>query len=241
MRNIFLFVFALFSSYCFSQTINDYKAVIVPLKYDFLRTENQYRLSTITKHNLLKAGFAAFYANEVLPFEYNEKCSVLYVDVQKINAFLITKLFVIFKDCYGKEIYKSEIGKSKEKDFELAYTESLNQAFESIYNLNYKFSRTSVPTPVAVPFPPTPPSVATPVSTVKEDENLLYAQATATGYQLVDSSPKVVFKLNKTSNPTIYTATKGNVQGVFIQKDNEWFFEYYENDKLVSEKVAVKF
>jgi hypothetical protein len=26
-----------------------------------------------------------------------------------------------------------------------------------------------------------------------------------------------------------------------IQKDNQWFFEYYESEKLVSEKVAVKF
>jgi uncharacterized beta-barrel protein YwiB (DUF1934 family) len=34
---------------------------------------------------------------------------------------------------------------------------------------------------------------------------------------------------------------KGNSQGAFIQKGNEWFFEYYENEKLVSEKVAVKF
>jgi uncharacterized beta-barrel protein YwiB (DUF1934 family) len=51
----------------------------------------------------------------------------------------------------------------------------------------------------------------------------------------------VIFKLNKTSSPTFFTASKGSVQGVFIQKDNEWFFEYYENEKLVSEKVAVKF
>lgn len=241
MRNLLLFVFAMLSSFCFSQTVNDYKAVIVPLKYDFLRTENQYRLSTITKHNLLKAGFMAFYANEFLPFEYNEKCSMLYVNVEKINALLITKLFVVFKDCYGKEIYKSEIGKSKEKDFELAYTESLNQAFESIYNLNYKFSGTSVAPVLKASAPSNSNTVPVIVSSSEGDSNLLYAQATATGYQLVDSSPKVVFKLNKTSTPTIYTATKGNVQGVFIQKENEWFFEFYENEKLISEKVAVKF
>lgn len=240
MRNTLLFVFAMLSSYCFSQTINDYKAAIVPLKYEFLRTENQYRLSTITKYNLQKAGFVAFYSNEEMPLEYNEKCRLLYVDVQKINAFLITKLVVVFKDCYGKVIYQSEIGKSKEKDYELAYTESLNSAFESIYNLNYKFSSAGVPAPVAAPAPSVT-VMPTTVSTVKEDSNLLYAQPTAMGYQLIDSSPKVIFKLNKTSSPTIYTATKGTLQGVFIQKDNQWFFEYYENEKLLSEKVSVKF
>jgi hypothetical protein len=34
---------------------------------------------------------------------------------------------------------------------------------------------------------------------------------------------------------------KGISQGVLIQKENQWFFEYYESDILVSEKVAVKF
>jgi hypothetical protein len=32
-----------------------------------------------------------------------------------------------------------------------------------------------------------------------KDVNLLYAQATSTGYQLIDSTPKVVMKLLKTS------------------------------------------
>jgi hypothetical protein len=39
----------------------------------------------------------------------------------------------------------------------------------------------------------------------------------------------------------VYIAIKGNSQGALIQKGNEWFFECYENEKLVSEKVAVKF
>jgi hypothetical protein len=69
----------------------------------------------------------------------------------------------------------------------------------------------------------------------------VYAQATATGYQLVDASPKVVYKLYKTSRPDLFIASKGTSQGILIQKGNEWYLEYYENEKLVSEKVAVKF
>ena len=75
----------------------------------------------------------------------------------------------------------------------------------------------------------------------KSTSDLVYAQATQNGYQLVDASPKVVFVLYKTSRSDLYIATKGNSQGVFVQKDNQWFFEYYENEKLVSEKVVVKF
>jgi hypothetical protein len=70
---------------------------------------------------------------------------------------------------------------------------------------------------------------------------LLYAQPTISGFQLIDSTPKVVYKIFKTSSPTCFIAFKDNKQGVLIAKENQWFFEYYENEKAVSEKVTVKF
>ena len=82
-----VFVFILFSTVAFSQNINNYKAVIIPLKYDFLKSENQYRLATLTKLNLQKAGFVAFYSNEDIPSEYKDRCSLLTVDVKKESGF----------------------------------------------------------------------------------------------------------------------------------------------------------
>ena len=76
---------------------------------------------------------------------------------------------------------------------------------------------------------------------VINDKNLLYAQVTPTGYQLIDSTPKVVMKLMKTSQPNSFIAMKDNLQGSLILKDNQWFFEYYQNEKLVSEKLNIKF
>ena len=243
-----VFVFIFFSAVAFSQNINNYKAVIIPLKYDFLKSENQYRLATLTKLNLQKAGFVAFYSNEVIPAEYNDRCSLLAIDVKKENALLVSKLYVILNDCFGKLVYQSEVGKSKEKQYEVAYTEALNDAFRSINALNYKYELnqspakqlTQVTSAEAVNSPISNSVTVVQVSTNTTAE-LLYAQATPTGYQLVDASPKVVFKLNKTSVPTLYTAIKDNRQGVLIQKENQWFFEYYENEKLISELVLVKF
>jgi hypothetical protein len=86
--------------------------------------------------------------------------------------------------------------------------------------------------------------VVSPASTAvieKSVSNLVYAQVTPNGYQLVDASPKVVYILYKTSRSDLYIATKGNTHGVFIQKDNQWYFDYYEKEQLISEKVAVKF
>jgi len=248
MRIKFLLIALLASVVGFSQTVNDYKAVIVPLKYDFLKTENQYRMSTMTKANLNKAGFQAFYGNEELPAGFGDRCDLLYVDVKKDNGFLITKLFVEFKDCYGKVIYTSEIGKSKEKDYEVAYRECLDLAFVSISALHYKYngnsgstSSRSTTTPIAASTVVAATAISTaPVADMK-DPNLLYAQPTENGYQLIDKTPKVVMKLLKTSRPDSFIAIKDGVQGSLNAKDNQWFFEYYKNDQLVSEKVSVKF
>jgi len=247
MRIKFLLIALLTSVIGFSQSVNDYKAVIVPLKYDFLKTENQYRLSTMTKANLLKAGFQAFYANEQLPAEFGDRCDLLYVDVKRDNGFLVTKLFVEFRDCYGKVIFTSQVGKSKEKEYESAYRESLDLAFVSISALRYKYNGKNANTAKATAsVPATVQTVAAttivpaPVADMT-DPNLLYAQPTENGYQLIDKTPKVVMKLLKTSRPDSFIAIKDGIQGSLNAKDNQWFFEYYKNDQLVSEKVVVKF
>jgi hypothetical protein len=257
MKSKFLFLLLLVSSYGFSQSVNDYSAVIIPVKYDFLKSENQYRLNTLTKFNLQKAGFIAFYTNEDIPAEYNNRCSLLYVDVLKDSAFLVTKIFVVLKDCYGKVIYKSEVGKSKEKDYELAYAEALNMAFTSVYALHYKYNgkavtsnqNTAAASPVtaapaasvAVPVTTAAVAVNVPSSSVEPDGSVLFAQPIKNGFQLVDSTPKVVLKAYKTTNPSVYIASKENIQGIMILKENLWFFEYYEKDTLMSEKISVKF
>jgi len=245
MRIKFLLIAFLTSVIGFSQSVNDYKAVIVPLKYDFLKTENQYRLSTMTKANLLKAGFQAFYGNEQLPAEYSDRCDLLYVDVKRDNGFLITKLFVEFRDCYGKVIFTSQVGKSKEKEYESAYRESLELAFVSINALQYKYNGKNANTvkasvPATVQNVTATAIVSAPVADIT-DPNLLYAQPTENGYQLIDKTPKVVMKLLKTSRPDSFIAIKDGIQGSLNAKDNQWFFEYYKNDQLVSEKVVVKF
>jgi hypothetical protein len=248
MKKSFLFLLILFVSYSYAQSVNDYKAVIVPLKYDFLNGENQYRLSTLTKFNLNKAGFVAFYNKETFPLEYSNRCDLLYIDVVKESGFLTTKLFITMKDCNEKIIFQSTVGKSKEKDYKIAYNEALNEAFQSVYDLQYKYSgAVSKTEPIVVQTQSAPVVLEkaivaeAKVNVESKDANLLYAQATPTGFQLIDSTPKVVMKLFKTSQANSFIAIKDTVQGSLILKDNQWYFEYYQNDKLISEKVAVKF
>jgi hypothetical protein len=247
MKKRILFILLFVVSYGFSQSINNYKSVIIPLKFDFTKSENQYRLATLSKFNLNKAGFEAYYTNETIGEEFNNRCNLLYFDVVKEKSFLTTKLHVVFKDCNDKIIFQSETGTSKEKDFQLAYTEALNKAFVSVFALKYKYngieasSKQQTITPTAVPIAIPTKSNNDIVIVDKSSSNLFYAQPITNGFQLVDSSPKVVMKVFKTSNANCYIAVNGSIQGVLIAKDNQWFFEYYQNDRLISEKIDVKF
>lgn len=255
MKKYILIAFLIVGNLINAQTVNNYKAVVVPIKYDFLNKENAYRLNTMSKFNLKKAGFEAYYSNEQMPKQYSKRCDLLYLNVEKENGFLVTKLFVTLKDCEGKLVFQSETGKSKEKDYQLAYTESLNLAFESINALHYSYegefksfsedevvtSHDVVPDYEVEEVAVVTEAVDAAVSEVEKAQDLLYAQPIENGYQLIDATPKVVMKVIKTSSPSTYIATREATQGVLVSKNGSWYFEYYQDKKLISEIIKVKF
>lgn len=243
MKKRILILLLIVANYGFSQSVNDYKSIVIPIKFDFTKTENQYRLATLSKFNLNKAGFDAFYTNEMIGREFNNRCSLLYFDIIKEKSFLTTKLYIVFKDCNERIIFQSVTGISKEKDYQLAYTEALNKAFVSVFALNHKYTGSGAigAQKVITPVVAISKSSDEPTIIDNNNPNLFYAQPISNGFQLVDSSPKVVMKVFKTSNSNCYITVKGNTQGVLVAKDNQWFFEYYQNDSLISEKIDVKF
>ncbi|WP_437398113.1 hypothetical protein [Flagellimonas lutimaris] len=69
----------------------------------------------------------------------------------------------------------------------------------------------------------------------------LYAQPIERGYQLVDSTPKIVLKLVETSIENVFmTDFQGNNGVVFLQ-DGKWVLEYSENGKKVQKELNIKF
>lgn len=86
--------------------------------------------------------------------------------------------------------------------------------------------------------------IAPKIEEIKEKkigEMLLYAQAIEDGYQLVDTTPKIILKLTKTIQPNYFNANVDDKYGVVFMKKNEWVFEYYTNGNLVSEKLNLRF
>ena len=113
--------------------MSDYSFVVVPDEFEFLSKANQYQLNDMAKYYLTKNGFNTYYFSE-LPSVDN--CDGLWADVESISGFTRTKILVILKDCKGIEVYRSQPGASKQKEYKKSYQDALRKAFLSFEELN---------------------------------------------------------------------------------------------------------
>ena len=142
MKKAFLILFSLYSVVSFSQRINEYEFVIIPIKFQFQRSVNEYRLNALLKNRLEDFGFRAFYQAEQFNTNDIDPCSCLYVDVVNVSNIFLTKLQIEFKDCTNGIVHQSIIGTSEEKDRFESFNEALTMALKSLRNINYKFNGT---------------------------------------------------------------------------------------------------
>jgi hypothetical protein len=78
------------------------------------------------------------------------------------------------------------------------------------------------------------------ITPVKEiPSGMLYAQEIENGFQLVDSSPKVVYKIKKTGIVDVFLVENKNA--TLYKKGADWILEYYENDVLKQDVLNIKF
>ena len=234
MKSKLLLLFILISSYAFSQSVNDYQYVIVPVKYDFLSKEDQYGLNTLTKLLLQKYGFKAYLSNEEIPLNTdNQKCNYLYADVIQAKSMFVTKVKVALKDCKEKVVFETQFGSSREKEFAVAYNQAFRESGKSFDKLNYKYNGKNNSSITQKP--------SKTIVSETDSETFYFAQPIANGFQVVDNEPKVIMKLYTTSQQNVFIGFRGNTNGVVISKNGKWFFEYYDGDKLVSESINLRF
>ncbi|NMH87772.1 hypothetical protein [Flavivirga algicola] len=269
----------------FSQSnLNDYKYVIVPNKFDFLKEKDQYQLNSLAQFLFNKYGFEALKEGDTYPEDLiRNRCLALRSDVTKEPGMFKTKLAVELKGCNDQVIYTSQLGISREKDYAKAYVEALRAAFKSIEMLNYKYEPneriTSLQTQssgeknevaqeievlkqeiqnlkkekeaelkvVSIPKAETPVAVlptikkATAMETgVKEVlSKVLYAQEIENGFQLVDSSPRVVYRIKQTQLENVYLVE--NKSAIIYKKGDDWIIEYYANNVSKQDVLNIKF
>lgn len=69
--------------------------------------------------------------------------------------------------------------------------------------------------------------------------HVLYAQKVVNGFQLVDNTPKVVYKIKETGMSNVFIVEGKNA--IIYKLDANWIFEYYENEKLQTKILNIKF
>lgn len=142
LRNI-LYVFICLISFnaVAQEEINNYKYILVPKSFEFLKGNDQYQVNSLTKFLFDKHGYTAFLEGSELPADLEaDPCLALTAEVVKASGgFLITKLQIDLLNCRNTVVASSKVGKSKDKDFKQAYHESIREAFETFKNFEYNY------------------------------------------------------------------------------------------------------
>jgi hypothetical protein len=236
MMKLKILLVALFlASVCRSQPISEYKYAIVASKFAAQKKPGQFGLNELTKMFLQKNGYITFLDNEILPSEVTaEACDKIYVNVEENNTILMTRLRVVIKDCKNVILFTSEEGKSNDKDNRVAYNKALREAFKSFGKPEFR----SHPGAAEPTGQPNVTGQTTP-GAVQASPSYLSAQPIENGFQLIDTTPKVIMRIFRTSQPDVYMVEGGN--GMVVRKGSQWLHERYEAGKLVSAPLNINF
>lgn len=266
-----ILMLALCANFYGQEAINDYKYVVVPTQFESFKSPNQYKSSTLVKFLLSERNVNVLYSNE-LPSELNlNRCLALYAKLIDESNMFTTKTTLVLEDCSGKEIYKTIEGSSKQKQYDVSYSEAIRATMKPLLGYTYNYNgASSEPLKVSyrndvkhLPAVQREDVAGTPVNTsmiqktektmvekrtpvmdvqVSQSQDDLYAQDILNGYQLVDSSPKIVMKMFKTSQPNIFLGEEiSGTKGLVYAKDGAWYFEFYEGDVLKVKSLNIKF
>lgn len=250
----------LFSVSIFSQSNNPIspKYIIVKSTFDFLKQVDRYRTSSFTKFLFEKEGFKVYLDNEQLPEElYYNKCKAMFVNIKDDSNLFYTKNFIELLDCNNNLIHTSQIGKSKLKDYEKTYRQSIRNAFSTFKNLDSvytSFSSVKITKSkkkesnleIVAKTKETKQEIIKPAvnsSTSEKKNNLIYSSLIAkdisSGYQLLNRKNQVIFIILKTGNQNRFIIKNKN--GSLINKGSYWLAEYYEDQKLITKKIRINF
>ncbi len=121
--------------------INNYKYIIVPVKYDLMNDADKYQLNSLTKFLFNKYGYEAYLENDSFPDDLKlNRCLALTADFVKVKGgFLGTRVKFNLIDCKQNIVVSSRVGKSRQKEFKKAYNLSLRDAFVTFQNFPYKY------------------------------------------------------------------------------------------------------
>lgn len=240
----------LFLNVCFlkAQKIGDFKYVIVPEQFEIHKHPNQYNLGTLSKYLFESIGFQVVYDNENYPKDLAMNSCLALKPVLEVQSNMFqTKMIISLKDCFNNIVFKSEEGICrKEKDNKISNQSAFRDAAKSFsemdlsnYKIDANISRTSKNVEMISTSQPNTQEIV--VVDYSDFSKTLYAQEIENGYQLIDSTPRIIMKLTKTSNPDLFLVKYGEVDAILMKKNNNWVIEYTLGSRFISEVLNIKF
>lgn len=234
MKKILVVVLLLVTYFSQAQLLNDYNMAIIPAKFNFQDSDNQYRINYTIKSFLQSKGFEAYVNNEILPEGFNDyNCNKVFVDVAEENTMFSTKIKVIFKDCKNNILFTTDLGESREKDLPKAYNFALQAALKSFSKANYVYNGKTY-------FDEEAQEKIKSREVVNVTEQALKVEKNEAFTKVLNKISGKEMILYRTSKPSTFLANYNGKSGVVVNKGAFWFFEFLDGDKVVSEKLDIK-
>lgn len=229
----FLFLLLLVAAAASSQ---QYRYIVVPVRFEVQKEANQYSMNALAKKYFEQLGMTVYMSDEQLPSR--SECDRLLMDVVGSSNMFRTALKVVLKDCRNNVVVTSAEGTDRDKNNHMAYNKALRMALKSIDQSQLKVASTPAAEPVAMAGENSETVV---LSADFNGAEMLYAQALADGYQLVDTTPKVVLRIYKTSQNDVFSATDGTTSGVLLKDGDKWIYEYFVSGKKERREYRIRF
>ncbi|WP_313099125.1 hypothetical protein [Epilithonimonas sp.] len=241
MKNISIFLLVFLISVVKSQTVSDYKYVVIPPEFNDFKDNKAYGLGNLLEKSLKAKKYT------VLPATKSEwpsealmnPCGILNAELLNDKSMFRNKLILQFKDCSNKVIF-TEKGNSMIKEFEPGFQDALKQTLVKIPVSNpttivNKVAETTFTEPFKNELQGSKEAILQTSNAVRYSNGTLTVQKIQIDYSqfiLVDGNSSVPFA-------TFKSTTK---EGVFRVKlgFGESTIGYYENANIVIEMPKAK-
>ena len=224
----------LFATIALLQVVAVAQTVVVPNKFAFLKSDNEYQLNILTKLLIEKQGFKAYMENEVPSELLNTPCNILRADVKNESNMMTSKLRLVLTDCANKEVFSSEVGKSREKEYKKSYQEALRNALVGNALVTFKKQYQQ---------PQSSQSSQSSVNETPEEDSIYQLNAKKVGdlYELRwRHNDELFLKARRTITPDLYVAYEvANHKFGIVQKDGSTFYRITLYTEIEGKGTAV--